>query len=48
MNMNKYLEKALNVSALVAALLGIFGIIPEASAALFAALLIVIGELIGD
>ena len=46
--MNKYLEKALNVLALVAALTGVFGFISEASAALFAVLLLAIGELIGD
>lgn len=46
--MNKHLEKGLNVLALVAALSGIFGFIPGTSAALFAALLIAIGELISE
>ncbi|QJF12416.1 hypothetical protein QIT50_gp04 [Pyrobaculum spherical virus 2] len=46
--MSKYLEKALYVLALVAALSGIFGFVSQASAALFAALLLAIGELIED
>lgn len=46
--MHKYLEKGLDVLALVAALAGIFGFISNASAALFAALLLAIGRLIND
>ncbi len=46
--MQKYLEKGLDVLALVAALSGIFGFIPEVSAALFAAVLLAVGRLIYD
>ena len=45
--MNKQLEKALNLIALVAALSGVFGFISQTSAALFAVILLAIGELIG-
>lgn len=48
MNMNEMLEKVFNVMALVAALSGVFGFISEASAALFAVILLAIGELIGE
>lgn len=46
--MNKYLEKTLNILALVAALTGVLGFVSEASAALIAVLLLAIGELVGE